>query len=57
MRRHHKGDGRHNNGNDDGDRQQHGDGKGQQGNRQYNDGDGRHDEAARQRQRTANYYD
>jgi hypothetical protein len=41
----------------DGDRRQHGNGKGQQGNRRYNDGDGQHDEAARRRQRAANYYD
>jgi len=42
---------------DDGDKRQHGDGKGQQGKRRYNDGDGRHDKAARRRRRAANYYD
>jgi len=47
------GDMRH----DDGDKRQHGDGKGQQGKRRYNDGDGRHDKAARRRRRAANYYD
>jgi len=41
----------------DGDRRQHIDGKGQQGDRWYNDGDGRHYEAARRRRRAANYYD
>jgi hypothetical protein len=30
----------------DSDRQQHGDGKGQQGDRRYNDGNGRNDKAA-----------
>jgi len=44
-------------GHDDGDRRQHGGGKGQQGDRRYNNGDGRHDEVARQRRCTANYYD
>ena len=56
-RRHDEGDGRHNNSNDDGDRRQHGDGKGQQGDRRYNDGDGRQDEVAQRRRRAANYYD
>jgi hypothetical protein len=56
-----EGDGRHNNGKgqyvvmrhdngdrwqDDGDRRQHGNGKGWQGDRQYNDGDVRQDKAA-----------
>jgi len=41
----------------DGDKRQHDNGKGQQGNRRYNNGDGQHDEAARRRQRAANYYD
>ena len=59
------GDGRHNNSkgqygdmqHNDVNRHQHGNGKGQQGDRRYNDSDGQHDEAARQRRCTANYYD
>ena len=41
----------------DGDMHQYENGKGQQGDRRYNDGNGRHDEAALQRRRAANYYD